>query len=91
MTDFGWTRKSGWQLQVYQRGPLRRTVLNMVNICLSVCALCLVSLAGWHVQDRRHLKTVVETTQVSSLPELLSRSSLAVSVSAFDTPSYVMR
>ena len=67
-----------------------RRALN--SMCLSVCVICLVSLAGWQVQvqDRRHLKTAVETIQVS-LPELLSRSSLAVSVSAFDTPSYIMR
>jgi hypothetical protein len=58
----------------------------MISICLSLVALGLVSLAGCQVQEPNDVKTAAETIQVPSLPELLSRASVAVSVSASDTP-----
>jgi hypothetical protein len=73
--DVGGKTKSGGQLQVYQRGPLRRRALKMVlgNVSLSVFVLGLVSLSGWEDQDPCLMKTSTETIQVSSFPELLSR------------------
>ena len=56
----------------------------MISICLSL-VLGLVSLAGCQVQEPIDLKTAAETIQVPFLPELLSRASVAVSVSASDT------
>ena len=60
-------------------------MLNMVCICLSLAALGLVSLAGGEVRQPSHLKTASETIQVPSLPEMLSRPSVAVAVSVCDT------
>jgi hypothetical protein len=57
----------------------------MVCICLSLAALGLVSLAGGEVREISHLKTASETIQVPSLPEMLSRPRVAVSVSVCDT------
>jgi hypothetical protein len=54
-------------------------------MCLSLVALGLVSLAGCQVREHSDLNTTAETIQVPSPPELLSRASVAVSVSASDT------
>ncbi len=60
----------------------------MISICLSLVALGLVSLAGCQVQDQvqepSDLKTAAETIQVRSLPKLLPRASVAVSVPGSD-------
>ncbi len=76
MPDFRWTTMS----QVCQRGPLRKRTLTMIYICLSISALGLVSLAGCEVHEPGHLMTASETIQVLSLPELLPRPSVSVSV-----------
>jgi hypothetical protein len=75
--DFGWKTKSGGQLQVYKRGPLRKRVLNMGLVCLSVFVIGLVSLFTWQDQDPCPMKTSTETIQVSSFPELLSHPRVA--------------
>jgi hypothetical protein len=56
----------------------------MIATCLSL-VLGLVSLAGCQVQEPIDLKTEAEAIQVPSLPELLFRASVAVSVSASET------
>jgi hypothetical protein len=91
--DFGRKTKSGGQLQDYQRGPLRKRVLNMGLVCLSVLVLRLVSLFGWEDQDPCPIKTLTETIQVPSFPELLSRPKgypVDVSVCVMTTLSLVM-
>jgi uncharacterized lipoprotein YajG len=57
----------------------------MISICLSLVALGHVFLVGCQVQEPSGLNTEAETIQVPSLPELSSRASVAVSVSACDT------
>jgi hypothetical protein len=57
----------------------------MISLCLSLLALGLVSLAGCQVEEPSDVKTAAETIQVPFLPELSSRASVAVSVSASDT------
>ena len=54
----------------------------MITVCLSLVALGHVSLAGCQVEEPSDLETAAETIQVPFLPELLSRESVAVSVSA---------
>jgi hypothetical protein len=63
-----------------ERGALRKR--GLLSMCLSVVALGLVSVAGCQVQEHSDLNTTAETIQVPSLPELLSRASVAVSVPA---------
>jgi hypothetical protein len=57
----------------------------MISLCLSLVALGHVSLAGCQVEEPSDLETAAETIQVPSLPGLLSRASVAVSVSASST------